>query len=191
LSIKELIAKARSVGYDPNRIDLNITDELLSSGTEERARFLVNYALAYPDRPLAPVADRLFSGLHAPAAGVASPPPLPTAAPALWRQDRQRGESPPDFIRRTYGPWLEPGMPRALLRNLDERLYFALATWLKSNELPDDVKLLKQSEANDQWVARYRENPDLPLPESRLEAQRLRAAMSRRKGKDEKASQTL
>lgn len=180
LRITELIAKARSVGYDPNRIDLNITDELLSSSTEERARFLVNYALAYPDRPLAPVADQLFSGLNAPAAGVAAPPPLPTAAPALWRTSRNPGETPPDFIRRTYAPWLADGMPRALLRNLDERLYFALATWLRSNELPEDIKLLKQREANDQWVQRIMENPDEPFTGTLKDFRRLSSAMERR-----------
>ncbi len=180
VSIREIIAKARSVGYDQARIDLNITDELLSSSTEERARFLVNYALAYPDRPLAPVADQLFSGSQASAAAVAAPPPLPKEAPALWRQDRQKGESPPDFIRRIYAPWIKDGMPRALLRHLDERLYFALATWLRSNELPEDIKLLKQREANDQWVQRVMENPEEPFTGTLRDFHRLTSAMERR-----------
>lgn len=179
-SIRELIAKARSVEYDLARIDLNITDELLSSSTEERARFLVNYALAHPDRPLAPVADQLFSGSQASAAAVAAPPPLPKEAPAFWRQDRQKGESPPDFIRRTYAPWISAGLPRATIRHLDEPLYFALSHWLKSNELPKDLNLLTAKERNDRWVAQVLDSPEGAKYLTPADAARFSAALRTR-----------
>lgn len=98
-------------------------------------------------------------------------PPLPERAPALWRKPKETdpdfdpsddreckhpGDTPPDFIRRHYGPWLGNGLTRADIRRLDPPLYMALANWLRHNELPTDLDLPTLKEENDRWVERAR-----------------------------------
>jgi hypothetical protein len=69
---------------------------------------------------------------------------VPQGAPAIWRDDKQPGDTPPDFIKRHYGPFLRAdatGLTRADVRRLDSSLYMALANWLRKNELPSDCPL--------------------------------------------------
>lgn len=75
---------------------------------------------------------------------------LPTKPPARWldRQDRQ--ESPIDFIRREYSPWLGRGLSRPHIRNLDKSLYAALCNWISEHgKMPDDLDLPTRREIND------------------------------------------
>jgi len=81
---------------------------------------------------------------------------LPETAPAIWKQDKQKGDTPPDFIKRHYGPeGLDvlradgTGLKRNDLKAMDSTLYTALANWLKlkKNALPDDCPLPTKSEA--------------------------------------------
>jgi hypothetical protein len=81
---------------------------------------------------------------------------LPDVAPATWRDDKQHGDAPPDFIKRHYGTWLRvdgSGLTRPDIKRLDASLYAALAYWLKSNELPQDCPIPKKSEINDLKLA--------------------------------------
>lgn len=81
--------------------------------------------------------------------------PLPASPPATWREDKQPGDTPPDFIKRHYGQWLRHdglGLSRPDLKHLDQPLYMALNNWLrpkangKSNTLPEDCPLPTVSE---------------------------------------------
>lgn len=88
-------------------------------------------------------------------------PPLPEKAPALWAEAKERGDTPPAFIRRHYAPWLGKGLTRANLRHLDPQLEMALRNWLRKNELPEGLNLPTKSEqlAAD---ARQLASPDSP-----------------------------
>lgn len=77
---------------------------------------------------------------------------LPDVAPALWAKDKRAGETPPDFIRRVYEPWIGKGLARSDLRGLDPQLYMALANWLRKNEMPGDIDLPTVKQVNDRWV---------------------------------------
>lgn len=54
--------------------------------------------------------------------------PLPTKAPELYKNRSDRREKPDAFVRRVYGQWLtQPGgLPRPVLRTIDEPCYRAL-----------------------------------------------------------------
>jgi hypothetical protein len=78
--------------------------------------------------------------------------PLPEKATATWQSDKQPGDTPPDFIKRHYTPWLRAdglGLTRADIRRLDEPLYTGLANWLRKNKLPEDCPIPKLSEQID------------------------------------------
>lgn len=77
-------------------------------------------------------------------------PSLPKEAPALWDKDKQPGDTPPDFIKRHYAPWLGKGLARNNLGHLDPKLYTALTNWLRKNNLPEDFDLPNKSES---WSA--------------------------------------
>lgn len=93
---------------------------------------------------------------------------LPSEAPARWGSkkhqipsDKLKGEKPPDFIKRVYGPdGLNvlredgTGLTQAALKQLDEHLYRALHNWLRNNDLPTDVPLPTKSEAISSEAAR-------------------------------------
>jgi hypothetical protein len=85
-------------------------------------------------------------------------PEMPLIAPALWKTDKQHGDTPPDFIKRHYSPWLRndaTGLGRADLKRLDPSLYTALANWLRKPEhtLPEDCPLPTVQEKNDAQIA--------------------------------------
>lgn len=70
--------------------------------------------------------------------------PLPEVAPAIWRDDKQPGDTPPTFIKRHYGAFLRAdatGLTKPDIRQLDFSLYTALANWLRNNELPGDCPI--------------------------------------------------
>lgn len=74
-------------------------------------------------------------------------PPLPEKAPALWKDDKQHGDTPVTFIKRHYEPWLGKGLSRPDIKRLDPSLYTSIANWLKRNTFPDDFALPTKSEA--------------------------------------------
>lgn len=80
----------------------------------------------------------------------AETPSLPKEAPALWDRDKQPGDTPPDFIKRHYAPWLGKGLWRNNLGRLDPQLYTALSNWLRKNKLPEDFDLPSKRES---WSA--------------------------------------
>lgn len=85
---------------------------------------------------------------------------LPNEAPAIWKEDKLSGDTPPDFIKRHYGPWLKDdatGLARPDLKRLDPSLYMALANWLRKNELPEDCPVPIKSQRLDSELARVAE----------------------------------
>ncbi len=65
------------------------------------------------------------------------PDPLPTTAPELWaKRDLNKRETAADFVRRVYGKWLDAGLERKDIAQLDPPLYKALSMWLTRH--PDD-----------------------------------------------------
>ncbi|MBV8979138.1 MAG: hypothetical protein JOZ13_17340 [Alphaproteobacteria bacterium] len=111
------------------------------------------------------------------------PRTLPTKAPALWKNDKEKGDTPPNFIRRHYSPWI-PGLSRGELRKLDPDLYQALYNWLKRNEMPDDLDLPTRAQVTTNWIERVEgsESPIL-IATSPLELRRFADAVARRSKK--------
>lgn len=94
-------------------------------------------------------------GERQPAVGVSNA--VPDAPPALWKNGKLAGDTPPDFIKRHYGPWLNAdatGLTRPDIKRLDPSLYMALANWLRKNELPDDCPVPIKSQRLDSELAR-------------------------------------
>ena len=104
-------------------------------------------------------------------------PALPTAAPEIY--EGLRGpETPPEFVKRVYRPWLGQGLTRAHIRALDPTLYEAIRNWSRRNEWPVEVDLPTRSERASRWVDRVVAGD---IPEEQLrEARNLLAAKQRR-----------
>jgi hypothetical protein len=103
----------------------------------------------------------------------------PTVAPATWLRRERRDESPVDFIRREYNPWLGKSLTRAHLRQLDMSLYEALKHWLRENDAPPDFDLPTKKEMTDRKIAQTEELSLVFTPEQR-ERLRLYQAAKRR-----------
>jgi len=100
---------------------------------------------------------------------------LPKTAPALWRHDKRKGDTPPDFIKRHYADHLlgandtHQVLSRPELKRLDESLYMALANWLRANELPDDCPVPTKSEMVDREAEAVKSMPIDELRKFRAE----------------------
>jgi hypothetical protein len=89
---------------------------------------------------------------------------LPEHAPALWLERENRKETPAEFIKREYTPWLGKGLTQAHIRHLDRSLYMALHQWLRWHELPPDLDLPTKKEMNDRKLRQLGEEPLKALP---------------------------
>lgn len=81
---------------------------------------------------------------------------IPEQGPELW-SDRSRSadrETPPEFVRRVYAPWIGRGLTRAHIRQLDLPLYRALSAWMSRHPEDELAGLPSLSESIDQKVAR-------------------------------------
>jgi hypothetical protein len=104
------------------------------------------------------------------------PQTLPTEAPEIYAGVRS-GETPADFIKRVYAPWVGNGLTKTGLRQLDPGLYRALYNWLgRGNVLPDDLPLPTRQEVNDKLVEGFIESSGKPLNEVLAEARRIESA---------------
>ncbi|WMS45342.1 hypothetical protein RDV64_23500 (plasmid) [Acuticoccus sp. MNP-M23] len=92
--------------------------------------------------------DALVSAI----AGSEPPVSLPSKAPALWSSDKRHGQTPPNFIKQHYAPWLGRGLGRADILKLDPQLYQAYSNWLRKNDPPADLYLPTQKERTDEWL---------------------------------------
>jgi hypothetical protein len=71
---------------------------------------------------------------------------LPMEPPALWKRDKLRRDTAPEFIKRHYGQYLRAdgtGLSRPDIKRLDPQLYTSMTYWLhrNGNKLPDDCPL--------------------------------------------------
>lgn len=116
---------------------------------------------------------------------------LPVTAPAIWKDGKLANDTPPDFIKRQYGPWLKAdatGLTRPDIKRLDPSLYMALANWLRKNELPDDCPVPIKSERVNADLGRFLEGgigavvDGAASPEDVLrESRRISSAIQRRR----------
>lgn len=74
---------------------------------------------------------------------------LPVQAPEIYGGLRGP-ETPPEFVKRVYAPWLGQGLDRAHIKHLDPKLYTAIDNWTRKpgNEWPADVDLPTRAEQN-------------------------------------------
>ncbi len=79
---------------------------------------------------------------------------LPIEAPETF-QGLRGPETPPEFVKRVYGPWLGQGLTRADIRKLDPKLSVAITNWLSrpGNEWPADVDLPTKAEQNERLLS--------------------------------------
>jgi|ERR1019366_6152480 hypothetical protein len=104
------------------------------------------------------LADVFSKAIHAEA------PLIPVTAPSLWMDRADRKETPPDFIKRVYAPWLGNGLTRVDILHRDKQLYFAFHRWLTSNPMPADLDLPTREQVNDrklQELGVTAENPSV------------------------------
>lgn len=109
---------------------------------------------------------------------------LPTEAPEIY-QGLRGPESPPEFVKRVYAPWLGQGLDRAHIKHLDPTLYQSINNWSRKNEWPADVDLPTRSEQTQRTIEQLKQQ----APEGRIgkvlgnftarEAQRIRSALHR------------
>jgi hypothetical protein len=150
---------------------------------------IIDEILSYGVAGREPWAARVVKNVSVKPLSKQSQPPLPETPPALWKESKEPGDTPPEFIRRHYGPWLNvdaTGLTRPDIKRLDPSLYMALANWLRKNELPDDCPVPIKSQRLDSELARVAEGGLASVvsgddPASILrDAQRLLSAKRRR-----------
>lgn len=113
-------------------------------------------------------------------------PSLPSVAPEIY-QGLRGPETPPEFIKRVYEPWLGHGLDRGHIRQLDPKLYTAINNWLSrpDNVWPEDVDLPTREEQNRRMIDQLRaEAPDGQVGKvlgdfTAREAGRIRSVMQR------------
>lgn len=122
-----------------------------------------------------------------PAAKVAS---LPEQAPEIYGGLRG-SETPPEFVKRVYSPWLGQGLDRAHIKHIDPKLYTAIDNWTRKpgNEWPAEVDLPTRGEQTRRTIEQLKQE----VPDGRIgkvlgdftarEAQRIRAAVRRQEQK--------
>lgn len=115
---------------------------------------------------------------------------LPTEAPEIY-QGLRGPETPPEFVKRVYAPWLGQGLDRAHIKHLDPKLYTAIDNWTRKpgNQWPADVDLPTRGEQTRRTIDQLKQE----APDGRIgkvlgdftarEAQRIRAAVRRQEQK--------
>lgn len=110
--------------------------------------------------------------------------PLPKDAPIVPWSDREKDESPVDFIMRVYGDRMgrDSELTRAYIRRVDRPLHSALYRWLakEGNELPEGFDLPNKQETVDRDLASFDQGNH---PEEAREWNRLAQARLRREKK--------
>lgn len=67
-----------------------------------------------------------------------------TKAPLLWRdRDRSRKLKCTEFVLETYKPWIEKGLRRHHLKEIDPQLYQTLSTYYSRNGVPPELESLE------------------------------------------------
>lgn len=128
----------------------------IADNVREKLLVIDKFAADNPGKPVSSLILDLFPELSK--AELIPRVTAPETPPAIWPDDRIaiKGalETPPDFIKRNYAPWLGKGLTRADVRRLDKPLSTALDNWLRRNPMPDDLDLPTLKEQNSRWVKR-------------------------------------
>jgi hypothetical protein len=143
-------------------------------------------------RLITEMADAVLQGLHSRSAASSQGNEValsfPETAPKIYPGLRGP-ETPPEFIKRVYEPWLGHGLDRAHIRQLDPKLYTAINNWLSrpGNVWPQDVDLPTREEQNRRMIDQLRAKaPDGQVGKvlgdfTSREAMRIRSVMQRHK----------
>lgn len=87
------------------------------------------------------------------------PPPLPTKAPMLWKEAREKGikVDPHIFTHLYYRKWIGHGLTRQHLNRLDPDLYRALSVWEHRHPQDRIAAIPTLAEVLDQRIAKLSE----------------------------------
>jgi len=155
-------------------LSIQSEQQLVGDSVEGRLARLEEFAIEHAGQGVADFARRLFPELHKQySATREAPMEMPAVAPELWTGARGNPETPVDFIRRAYRPWLGNGLTRAHIRDLDPSLSTALDNWLRKNDMPGDLDLPTVSEALTRRLAELQADPEKPTTMTLSEARRL------------------
>lgn len=178
------------------RLSLDEIDILKSNASyEEKAKMLDQYVTDNPGKEISRLVLNAFikplkRELAAAANSVGSDDDvscsLPQTAPEIY-QGLRGPETPPEFVKRVYAPWLGQGLDRAHIKHLDPKLYTAIDNWSRKpgNEWPADVDLPTRGEQTRRTIDHLKtEAPDGKLGKvlgtfTAREAQRIRSAIQR------------
>jgi hypothetical protein len=75
---------------------------------------------------------------------------LPTRPPELWRERLDQYEDPIAFTKRVYMPWIDKGLFRSHIKQLDKPLYEAIYNLTDPGKKLDEIGLLTKKQVNDQ-----------------------------------------
>lgn len=114
---------------------------------------------------------------------VLSAAPIPGPG-ELWRNRRDRHETPPEFIDRVYGPQARLRLAMSDLRRLDKDLYRAFYNWRRARGGAAQVLLPTKKQKNDALLALVEQSGDFDalsaLALKPNEVLRLKAVASKR-----------
>lgn len=138
--------------YDVLYEDLTVKEILENSGFDEKQiQSLLPRAIENV-RKL--VSEFKGSSINVQSEGVAPPLALPDVAPDFYQGNRggsKDGENIIEFLRRVWMPWIEAGvLTRKDLRRLDKKADEGVANWLRTRELPHDIRIPTKVEAIDE-----------------------------------------
>lgn len=150
--IRDFLASIESVYKAPGDRRKVVRRLVREAGFEE--------LLAEERRPLADVDRSRLKAM------LVDGPDFSVKPPARWHDRTDRNESPPDFIRREYAPWLGQGLMQAHIRRHDRELYQALAGWQqRMGKLPPEFGLPTRKDMTDRLLAE-----NVPFDEATLVA---------------------
>lgn len=192
--IKLNLESNKTDNHDQRRHDRHLNIDQMGSDPSEHVRRKLDKIDAFiesnPGIPVSGLILELFPELNYLEEEVEIS--LPTVAPAMWPKDRGTVEgaleTPPQFIKRVYEPWLGKGLTTADVRRLDEPLMQAHYYWCRKHGTPSDLDLPTKEQTNDRALAKARDGATGALKVSGAftlkEAQRLYQAERRRAVKD-------
>ncbi|MDQ0462963.1 hypothetical protein QO010_000711 [Caulobacter ginsengisoli] len=172
------MGKAKTVAEKINLKDNahgNSTESYIGESITDKFARLDLFAAENPGAPVSAIVAELFPELKS----VSVERQVPKEPPALWLVDREGKETPIEFIRRHYTPWLGKGLHRGDIRRLDRPLYNALGNYLANHPMPDDIDLPTLQEYNDRWVTRVLKGGEA-RPENAAEMAKFKAALHQR-----------
>jgi hypothetical protein len=115
---------------------------------------------------------------------LSGPPSLPQHPPRrqYWKTHRRPNETPPQFVLRVYKPYLDKGMTKQQLRDLDGTLAIVLYKWCREHGEPTELedRLLTRRGRNALLSKRFKSSKLGPKRPASAELRRQASALARR-----------